>query len=79
MSEQLLKEILTEIKSIKETMVTKDYLDKVILEQQKDVIGLLKIIDEKTETISRVDAKLDALNERTFEHEADIRLLKKAR
>ena len=42
MSEQLLKEILIEIKSIKETMSTKDYLDKVILEQQNRLKKLAK-------------------------------------
>lgn len=44
-----------------------------------DIVNMVNLLGEKTETISRVEAKLDALNDRTFEHEADIRLLKKAR
>ena len=44
-----------------------------------DLVNMVNLLGEKTETIPRIEAKLDALNERIFEHEADIRLLKKAR
>jgi hypothetical protein len=43
-----------------------------------DVVAMINLIGKKVENIPRIEAKLDALNDRTFEHEADIRLLKKA-
>lgn len=63
--EQGQKEILSEIKNLKQA-------DQALLD-------LVEKTYHETEKISRVEAKLDALNDRTFEHEADIRLLKKAR
>ncbi|HML88603.1 MAG TPA: hypothetical protein PKA28_09150 [Methylomusa anaerophila] len=58
-------EILAEIKNLKEA-------DAALLD-------LVEKTYHETEKISRLEAKLDALNDRTFEHEADIRLLKKAK
>lgn len=39
-----------------------------------DVIAMLKVTQEQ---LTRVDTKMDILNERSLENEADIRLLKK--
>lgn len=78
MSEQLLKEILSDLKEIKETMVTKEYLDQVILEQQKDVVAMLQHIDKKLDKQNdQLEDKFDALNERLFSQETQIQRLKK--
>ncbi|MGL5513954.1 MAG: hypothetical protein ACRDBM_12060 [Sporomusa sp.] len=85
-----LKETKTEIKGMKvelketnklldhiqATMVTKDYLDKVIIEQQKDVIAMLQHVDNKLDShISLLREDLKSVAEVTGDHEMRIRSL----
>ena len=43
------------------------------------LIGMIHLLGEKTEAIPRIEAKMDVLNERLFEQEAEINLLKRAK
>lgn len=82
-----------ELEEVKANMATKEELSAVKNELKADIVTLdakldsgfealtnmINLLGEKTEAVSRVEVKLDALHDLTFEHEADIRLLKKAR
>ena len=71
-----------ELEEIKTTMATKEELTALDAKVDSGFEGLTNMVNllgEKTEAVSRVEVKLDALHDLTFEHEADIRLLKKAR
>lgn len=84
--EQLSKEVSSireEVSSIREEMATKDDIirletkfDKIASESQDDVKALLKHINEKTDSLPRIEMKLDILEHRIFEQEVDIKLLK---
>ena len=94
MSEQLLKEILSEIKSmkdeirtIKQEMVTKSDMEENTrilraLEHASQVntaeMEGLKLNTATRDSIERLDAKFDVLNKRLFEQETELRLIKKA-
>jgi hypothetical protein len=41
--------------------------------------GMVHLLGDKTEAIPRIESKLDVLNSRVFEQEADINLLKRAK
>ncbi|CQR71341.1 hypothetical protein SOV_17000 [Sporomusa ovata DSM 2662] len=83
----------SELEEIKATMATKEELAAVKAELKSDIATLeskvdsgfegitnmVNLLGEKTDLLPRIDAKMDALHDITFEHEADIRLLKKAR
>lgn len=51
-------------------------VDKLAVEQQRDVVAMLQVLSTRTE---RIETKIDILNHRSFEQEADIQLLKKAK
>ena len=90
MSEELLNKIFdklvsmeTRIANIETNMASKDdiialdaKIDRLAVETQADVKAMLLHIEKKADNIEN---KLDVLNDRTFENEADIRSLKKAR
>jgi len=76
-NEMATKEDLNKLESRIESKIsqlpTREELYAIVTEQQKDVIGILKTIQSDTK---KINAKIDILNDRTFENEADIRLLK---
>ncbi|SCM81591.1 conserved hypothetical protein [uncultured Sporomusa sp.] len=41
--------------------------------------GMVQLLGEKTEAIPRIESKLDVLNGRLFEQEAEINMLKRAK
>lgn len=41
--------------------------------------GMVHLLGKKMEAIPRIEAKMDVLNERVFEQEADINMLKRAK
>ncbi|HWR44865.1 hypothetical protein [Sporomusa sp.] len=41
--------------------------------------GMVDLLGEKTEAVQRIESKLDVLNHRLFEQEAEINLLKRAK
>lgn len=43
------------------------------------LIGMVHLLGKKMEAIPRIEAKMDVLNERVFEQEADINMLKRAK
>lgn len=83
--EELLKQLLSEIGSIKENMATKDdiqevksdiarietKLDKLAENQQEDVVALLETLSNE------IDQVADETNKILRRHELDIQLLKK--
>lgn len=76
--EELLRQLLSEIGSIKENMATKDditrieqKLDKLAEDQQEDVVAMLEIISNK------VEEQTEETNKLLRRHELDIQLLKK--
>ena len=69
--------------SVEQNMATKEdiarlenKIDAVAVVGKQDVMGMLKHIEKKTDGIERVEFKLDVLNRRIFEQEADINMLK---
>jgi hypothetical protein len=89
---ELLELVLTKVTSmddrltsVEQNMATKEditrlenKIDAVAVAGQQDVMGMLKHIEKKTDGIERVEFKLDVLNRRIFEQEADINMLKEA-
>jgi len=73
-TEQELATVKTELKADIASLDTK--IDRLAVETQEDVKAMLLHIEKKADNIGN---KLDVLNDRTFENEADIRYLKKAR
>ena len=43
------------------------------------ITGMVHLLGEKTEAIPRIESKLDVLNSRLFEQEAEINMLKRAK
>lgn len=76
-SRQQFQEIRQEVQEVKATinkLPTREELYQIVGEQQKDVIGLLNLSIAGTK---RLEAKIDLIQQRIFENEADIQLLKK--
>lgn len=70
--EQGQNQLLERVSSIEQNMANKEDIAQL----NKELLAVsLEIIDYT----KKIDAKLDILNDRTFEQEVDIRLLKKAR
>ena len=59
-----------------DNLPTREELHAIVAEQQQDVVGLLEI---NLKTAKRLEAKIDIIQQRIFENEADIQLLKRAR
>jgi len=74
-----------DIKLIKETMITKENIEKIITEQQKDVIALLERTATKEDIAKIADTQavhsewLRTLAADTSQHTAEINLLKRAK
>ncbi|WP_425060202.1 hypothetical protein SCACP_08710 [Sporomusa carbonis] len=54
-----------------------DNLESQVQNGFDGLTSMVNLLGEKTEAIPRIETKLDVLNDRTFEHEADIRMLRK--
>lgn len=59
-----------------DNLPTREEIHAIVAEQQQDVVGLLEI---NLKTAKRLEAKIDIIQQRIFENEADIQLLKRAR
>ncbi|CQR74117.1 hypothetical protein SOV_22390 [Sporomusa ovata DSM 2662] len=83
MLEQLIKMVGSNNASIEElrqdVTTIKLRMDSLEVKVDSGFEGLTNMVNLLGEKTDRIEAKLDALNDRTFEHEADIRLLKKVR
>jgi hypothetical protein len=63
---------------IEQNMATKDDLNHALAEGQKDILSMLQHIDKKLDTqTEQMDAKFEVLNNRLFNQETQLRLLKK--
>lgn len=69
-----IKELRQDVTEIKTTMATKEDMNRLADESQKDIIAMLHLIDNKTD---KLDDKFDALNERLFTQETQLQRLKK--
>ncbi|GEM_PF-6492860 len=69
-----LQELKQDVAIIKQTMVTKDDLHKVIADSQEDIKAMLSLVNEK---LDEQDFKFAALNDRLFSQEAHIRRISK--
>lgn len=59
---------------IENTMVTKDDLDKILIEHQKDILGMLTHVSKKLDArTERCDCRFEALNERLFRQEGHLK------
>lgn len=75
-----LGDLKIELSAIKSEMVTKEYIEKAVVEQQKDVMVLLQHIDKKlSDKTTRIEAKISVLNNRLLEQEARSEILQEAR
>jgi len=92
MSEEVLSKLLEkltsmeqDIKVIKDTMITKEVVEKIIVEQPKDVIALLERTATKEDIAKISDTQsihsewLRTLAADTSQHTAEINLLKRAK
>jgi hypothetical protein len=83
--EQLLKEIISRLDRIENNMITKKEAEKIIFEQQKDVIALLERTATKEDIAKIADTQsvhsewLRTLAADTSQHTAEINLLKRAK
>lgn len=83
--EQLLKEIISRLDRIENNMITKKEAEKIISEQQKDVIALLERTSTKEDIAKIADTQavhsewLRTLAADTSQHTAEINLLKRAK
>ncbi len=71
-----LKDDISNVKDDISKLPTREDLNQVIREQQKDVLSILSLVNIK---IERVETKIDILQTRCFEQETDIQLLKKVK
>ncbi len=63
---------------IQENMVTRDDLNRAIAESQKDILAMLQHVEKKLDNhTEQMEAKFEVLNDRLFNQEAQLRLLKK--
>lgn len=51
----------------------KDYIEKIVTEQQKDIVALLQLTNDKLDKQAEI---LKILSSRSIEHEAEISVLK---
>ena len=83
--ETLLKEIIDRLERIEKNMVTTEAVEKIIAEQQKDVIALLERTATKEDIAKIADTQsvhsewLRTLAADTSQHTAEINLLKRAK
>jgi hypothetical protein len=79
----VIKERLGELDFIKANMVTKDDLNKVITEQQKDLVAILQLMDKKLTTIQETQVvqgeSINILAMWKLQSESEIAALKKAK
>ena len=64
-----IEELRQDVTEIKATVATKEDMNRLADESQKDIIALLQLIDNKTD---KLDDKFDALNERLFTQETQL-------
>lgn len=70
--------IESRIDNIEQNMVTKNDLERIINESQKDVLSMLQHIEKKLDSqTEQMDAKFEVLNNRLFNQETQLRLFKK--
>jgi len=68
-------QIIKRLDRIENTMVTKVDFDKAMNEGQKDIVALLERTATK-DSITRLDTKVDLLNNKLFQTDTEIALLK---
>lgn len=56
-----------------------NFLENQVHDGFEGITSMLHLLGEKTEAIPRIESKLDVLNGRLFEQEAEINMLKRAK
>jgi hypothetical protein len=76
--DQRMDSIDGKIISINQNMITKADLNQAITESQKDILAMLQHVEKKLDNhAEQMEAKFEVLNNRLFNQETELRLLKK--